>query len=909
MIFGFIISFVSISIFTAMNNKKAFAVEEPGYVVAWDAAGPGQFPLKVTSPWFKSYETIDGAVNSSTVTLNEAQTKDATGPDGKSLVFVNIKAGSFQSNQECSIQLVVRRPNQDQSTVSIDAMTGGGEDEGDSAPDSCGDALVSAMSKIVEPDGDVTTQGPDRDSDPNTDSEQETQDDIDATTDAQDIDTDTEDTAIEPNCENMDISVGWIICPIIDGAFGIMRVVEGAIVGQLGFNLDNIGDAGTTTKIKQGHSSVLVIANILFAVGILWIVVSQAITGGGGGGFFGAYEAKKILPKLIAGIIVANLSWDLINLALKLINAIGDSVKAIMLAPFAGANTLQFDFNNGSDLILVGIGGVAAVVMAIFGFFAVSPILIGIIIAILAAIIFSIVRKGMIVVLVTFAPIMLALSPFMPNLFKRYYKLLMNLIIFYIVVMASVAGCTIIGYIIFQSSGGDKAASIGQSLTKLLGIAVYFGWMIPVLAFAKNNFDIVGKVGGSLQSAGNKWGRQFGQNRLANNGKRVQRELLKNDKKNRLAKSSYKKLVDRANYKWDNDDSKGVRRLLKPVKATRAALLKDKQAQGRRFSKERSTSKAEMVADLMGEGDKLSLDAGNKKLSAQSISAFKFGDKVNIKTFDADGNHTGTERRAIANSNELRAHLARGSKIGFQDELGREHELDGQDHDVAFAAAMQLGSSVAVPEMRALIEGSDATPSTRQLARYAISSNEGAWVPKAPDLTNKPIEKAYEDSMTSADVIGLHGSSIARAVQHQSGMLEAGIEEQKVLNRGGPVTEEQKNAILAKQLRAQQALRTSMLGMMADPQNANQAKLDSYNTGVGEGSALFISQDDIDAHRIRMNATTSTPPSTFGPSSTPPSAPGPSSTPPPTPEPGTYRDNDGNTRQSGGPGSGGVLLG
>ena len=43
--------------------------------------------------------------------------------------------------------------------------------------------------------------------------------------------------------------------------------------------------------------------------------------------------------------------------------------------------------------------------------------------------------------------------------------------------------------------------------------------------------------------------------------------------------------------------------------------------------------------------------------------------------------------------------------------------------------------------------------------------------------------------------------------------------------------------------------------------------------------------------------------------STPPSTPEPSGTPPSTPEPGTYRDDDGNTRQSGGPGSGGVLLG
>ncbi len=350
---------------------------------------------------------------------------------------------------------------------------------------------------------------------------------------ASEPETDTTDGSgtIEPNCENTSGITGWIICPVIDGAFAIMRVVEGAVAGQLKFTLDDIGGGASgvsSDQIKQGHNSLLLIANFMFAVGILWIVISQAITGGAGGGFFGAYEAKKILPKLIAGIIVANFSWELVNLLLIITNAIGDSIKSIMLSPFPGSTNMTITLNDGSDLLLVGLGVGLGIGLAIFGFFAVSPILIMVLIAILSAIIFSVLRKGMIIVLVTFAPIMLALSPFMPNIFKRYYKLLLNVIIFYIVVMVSVAACTIIGFITFGAGGGNnQATSIGESLTKLLGIAFYFGWMFPVLAFAKNNFDVVGKVGGSLQSMGNKAGRQFGQNRLAGNQRRINRETKK----------------------------------------------------------------------------------------------------------------------------------------------------------------------------------------------------------------------------------------------------------------------------------------------------------------------------------------------------------------------------------------------
>ncbi len=335
-------------------------------------------------------------------------------------------------------------------------------------------------------------------------------------------------TEADMNCENTSSVTGWIICPIIDGAFAIMRVVEGAVSSQLRFNLDDISpDSSHISNIKNSHSSLLVTANILFAIGILWIVVSQAITGGGGTGFFGAYEAKKMLPKLIAGIIVANLSWELINLMLIATNAVGDSIKGIMLAPFSGATTDPIQFDNGWEGVIISGGAIASVGLAIFGFFAVSPILIGIIIIIVTAIAFTIIRRALIVVLVVFAPIMLALSPFMPSLFKRYYKLLLNAILFYIVTMISIAGCTIVAFITIGISEADGVIEnpIAKALTKLIGIGFYFAWILPVVSFGKNNFDIAGKAVGSLQAMGNNAGKKFGQNRLAGNQRRIDRDI------------------------------------------------------------------------------------------------------------------------------------------------------------------------------------------------------------------------------------------------------------------------------------------------------------------------------------------------------------------------------------------------
>jgi len=71
------------------------------------------------------------------------------------------------------VQLLVQRPIQSESTITVDAYKP--SQQGDSP--ACSDALISSMAKVVEPDGDNTVQGPARDNDPNTDTQNQTDQD------------------------------------------------------------------------------------------------------------------------------------------------------------------------------------------------------------------------------------------------------------------------------------------------------------------------------------------------------------------------------------------------------------------------------------------------------------------------------------------------------------------------------------------------------------------------------------------------------------------------------------------------------------------------------------------------------------------------------------------------------------
>lgn len=241
----------------------------PNYSVTWNNNQVGQYPLRIKSDWFKEYETSRGkrVASNNTIPITEGQASPGD-VSADELLFVTIRANSFQSNRECEVQLKVTRPTRSESTIIVEAFKPA--DEGDSP--ACSDALIRSMERVVEPDGDNTVAGPDRDNDPNTDTEAEAEADRENVAEA------TAQNDTEQSCtERLKLSAGWIVCSILevvaDSITGLMDIADRMldVDGQNLYNDESLRTIWSYFRIIATFS--------LLIIGLI-MVISQAIGGG-----------------------------------------------------------------------------------------------------------------------------------------------------------------------------------------------------------------------------------------------------------------------------------------------------------------------------------------------------------------------------------------------------------------------------------------------------------------------------------------------------------------------------------------------------------------------------------------------------------------------------------------------------
>lgn len=137
----------------------------------------------------------------------------------------------------------------------------------------------------------------------------------------------------QTNQNGIDISLEWILCPVITGlsksADGINKFVEGQLIFDTNENLSG--------SVHKAWGVFRTLASSLIVIVLLVMVISQAI----GGGPFEAYTVKKLLPRLVAAIIIMQVSWELCIWLIQLSNAAGKGIGQLMAAPFGGPGNLD----------------------------------------------------------------------------------------------------------------------------------------------------------------------------------------------------------------------------------------------------------------------------------------------------------------------------------------------------------------------------------------------------------------------------------------------------------------------------------------------------------------------------------------------------------------------------------------
>jgi hypothetical protein len=237
-------------------------------------------------------------------------------------------------------------------------------------------------------------------------------------------------------------SLSWLICPVINGLSKSADKISSFVSDQLNFNVNE----NLSGSVKKAWTVFRSLTSVILVIVMLIMVFSQAF----GGGPFDAYTVRKLLPKLVAAVILMQISWELCVYLIRLSNDAGQGIGQLMAAPFGGPNALELGSLiqrlNQAGAVIIGVGTTAGVIGALvvggallaFGWpilvLAITLVFFALIVA-LATLLF---RNALIVLLVISSP--LAFLAFVLPGTDRYWKIwkdnFVKLLVFFPLVIA-----------------------------------------------------------------------------------------------------------------------------------------------------------------------------------------------------------------------------------------------------------------------------------------------------------------------------------------------------------------------------------------------------------------------------------------------------------------------------------------
>ncbi len=280
-------------------------------------------------------------------------------------------------------------------------------------------------------------------------------------------------TGTNDACYQSGWELSWLACPVITAAQKAANTIYGFVEGQLKFRVpSDLGgnkcpDGSSKIQCNSVHKTwdeFRILVSALVVILMLVMVISQAI----GSGPFDAYTIKKMLPRLVIGVILIQLSWPIFSWVVNTVDDLGVGLADLIYQPFGGAkaldlNTIMGPFTNsvagGTSVVLFNWVGIGA--LAVFG--VVAPfIVLGMILTVLVAIFVGFLtllfRKILIILALIFVPVAL-IAWMMPNDgLRKYWKLwwdnFIKALMMFPLIIALIAGGRIFAKI-GSGQGGD----------------------------------------------------------------------------------------------------------------------------------------------------------------------------------------------------------------------------------------------------------------------------------------------------------------------------------------------------------------------------------------------------------------------------------------------------------------------
>ncbi len=316
---------------------------------------------------------------------------------------------------------------------------------------------------------------------------------------------------VEP-CYSAAASLGWIVCPVIQGVGNAVSGIYDQIVAPfltIDASLLSSGDGSTSTY--SGWKIFRDFANIVFVIMFLIVILAQ-VTGIG----ISNYNIKKILPRLIVVAVLVNLSFVICQLAVDLSNIIGSGSEQLLANM---ANQVNPDGEIGYELddivnsilaTVLTVGGATAGVIFAASLFPIwiLPLLLVLLACLIGVLLFFVtlgVRQAGIIILVVIAPLAIVCYA-LPNtkkLFDRWRKMFIGLLLVYPICGLLMGGAKFASALLV-SAGLSTGTSGGEgSATLTLGGSGFIYMLIAMLVSVIPFFFIPGLVRSSMAAMGN----------------------------------------------------------------------------------------------------------------------------------------------------------------------------------------------------------------------------------------------------------------------------------------------------------------------------------------------------------------------------------------------------------------------
>jgi hypothetical protein cdiviTM7_00597 len=299
----------------------------------------------------------------------------------------------------------------------------------------------------------------------------------------------------EEDQENCKIDyIGWVICPVVNTLASMSEGARARLVKMLTVDTKSILGDTSEGSVYSYWSKIRDYANILFVIFFLFVIYSQ-ITGYG----LDNYGIKRMLPKLIVGVIAVNISFYICGLLIDLSNVVGSSAFNFISTAAVGGMPAG-DWNDSDQGWISSIA--AGALLLTVGYFALATVISVLLFVVITAVttIFLLgVREAIIILCTVISPLAFA-AMIMPNtegLYKKWWNVFKaSLMVFPMVGL--VYGASNLAARILGASVEDNDFILKSVITLLI-----FAPLPVVPKLVKSAVEIIG-IGGLVAGA-EKW--------------------------------------------------------------------------------------------------------------------------------------------------------------------------------------------------------------------------------------------------------------------------------------------------------------------------------------------------------------------------------------------------------------------